>query len=696
LELTTATGLAATGGLVTRTQQACAAEGEDKRTILVIGAHLDDCEIGAGGVIAKAVRKGHRVVLLNVASDYSTWRTTKGREKEIRQALPIRSNPMRSTHGLVGALKATLLFAAVVLLAIVPAASAEEVAMDVDLNKPNAADDWVFPGKGTSIHGGELVLDGLKQTGVAAFLKEPAVSDMTLTCRVFVEPKGTGVRAFQLHFRSSDSVSYQYVHVNRSSAILCWSNSDEHWNELARVGVKRPEGKWLDVKVECKGSAVRFYLDGKLVISKDNALRTPGRVGFSTSQGLVRVKDIRVEGTAVRLDPPWRIVPRPKRHGTFHELPAKYRHTDVSGKLDIAVSKPFIISSRVTRPEMGAHEQPHLFKLQNGGVLLVFHKDGDIHGAQRVCLRSRDKGKTWTAEPERVNRDEAIGALKDGTVLCYDCYSFLKGEDVYAKEMFVSRDGGATFDGPLLAMITVQQLGQTLSSPVSATRTKFAARYKKTSAQWSDVGGPNFWRTILELDDGSLLACGHTRFKGDKRLRSACYKSTDRGMTWRCVSTIAYDPNINTEGYVEPVMSKCADGSVLCVMRTSGHRPLMQARSRDNGNSWEPATKTGVLGVDPDLCLMTGGVLACSYGRPGNRTMFSVDGTGAKWTDKTKIYEYHRGSFGYTGIVEVEPGKLLFVYDRHDAFPEYGGKHTTAIQGVYITVHRTDPDHETH
>ena len=30
-----------------------------------------------------------------------------------------------------------------------------------------------------------------------------------------------------------------------------------------------------------------------------------------------------------------------------------------------------------------------------------------------------------------------------------------------------------------------------------------------------------------------------------------------------------------------------------------------------------------------------------------------------------------RIGFGYTGIVEVQPGKLLYVYDRHDAYAEY-------------------------
>ena len=114
----------------------------------------------------------------------------------------------------------------------------------------------------------------------------------------------------------------------------------------------------------------------------------------------------------------------------------------------------------------------------------------------------------------------------------------------------------------------------------------------------------------------------------------------------------------------------------------------MQARSTDGGKTWGEFKETGSLGVDPDLWLMSNGVLACSYGRPGNRIMFSIDGTGKEWADRLKIYEYTRGSFGYTGIVEVEPNKLLFVYDRHDAYPEYGGKRTTAIQGVTITVRR--------
>jgi LmbE family N-acetylglucosaminyl deacetylase len=41
------------------------------KTLLVIGAHMDDCEAGAGGTIFKAIDQGLRVVLVNTIGDYS-------------------------------------------------------------------------------------------------------------------------------------------------------------------------------------------------------------------------------------------------------------------------------------------------------------------------------------------------------------------------------------------------------------------------------------------------------------------------------------------------------------------------------------------------------------------------------------------------------------------------------------------------
>jgi LmbE family N-acetylglucosaminyl deacetylase len=54
------------------------------KTFLAVGAHMDDAEIGAGGVLIQAARAGHRVVVVTVVSDYSTWLPTVGREEQTR------------------------------------------------------------------------------------------------------------------------------------------------------------------------------------------------------------------------------------------------------------------------------------------------------------------------------------------------------------------------------------------------------------------------------------------------------------------------------------------------------------------------------------------------------------------------------------------------------------------------------------
>ena len=359
------------------------------------------------------------------------------------------------------------------------------------------------------------------------------------------------------------------------------------------------------------------------------------------------------------------------------------RWSDKSGKLEITVSEPFIISSRIARPKLGHHEQPHLFKMPSGDVHLVFHSDGDIHGATRVVLRSGDKGKTWEPMPIPVNRHEAVGVLRDGTVLVYDDYAFRKEGNTFVGQMCVSTDGGKTF-GPV--ELAVFNRPENLDPRRTSTywQAKDLAKYQTTSAKWSDELCHALWRSVLQKPDGALIACAVTRYRGDKTTRVVCYHSTDKGKTWGNESTITQ----GKEYAHEPVMAFCSNGDVLCIMR----RELRQVRSTDGGRSWKEEKDLDGIGVDPDLCLLTGGVLACSYGRPNCYIVFSADGTGKKWTDRIKIYEYTSNrpgwSFGYTGIVEVDSGKLLMVYDRRDKFPEYGEKQTTAIQGVFITVRK--------
>jgi LmbE family N-acetylglucosaminyl deacetylase len=53
------------------------------KTLLAIGAHMDDSEWGAGGLMLQAVAAGMRVVIVQAVSDYSNWPPTQGREKRV-------------------------------------------------------------------------------------------------------------------------------------------------------------------------------------------------------------------------------------------------------------------------------------------------------------------------------------------------------------------------------------------------------------------------------------------------------------------------------------------------------------------------------------------------------------------------------------------------------------------------------------
>lgn len=63
------------------------AQSKRKKTFLAVEGHMDDAEIGAGAVLIQAARAGHRVVIVNIVSDLSSWEATIGREQKTRDQL---------------------------------------------------------------------------------------------------------------------------------------------------------------------------------------------------------------------------------------------------------------------------------------------------------------------------------------------------------------------------------------------------------------------------------------------------------------------------------------------------------------------------------------------------------------------------------------------------------------------------------
>ena len=144
------------------------------------------------------------------------------------------------------------------------------------------------------------------------------------------------------------------------------------------------------------------------------------------------------------------------------------------------------------------------------------------------------------------------------------------------------------------------------------------------------------------------------------------------------------NPSVGQEGFNEPVMIRLSrgprEGRLICLMRT-GNRvdPLYQTHSDDEGGTWSPPRPLPLKGVDPDLIEMADGTLACSFGyrilpepspppppEHGNYVAFSTD-QGETWGHVTHLpIEPHSAasrSTCYTSLREVEPGKLLVLFD---------------------------------
>lgn len=318
--------------------------------------------------------------------------------------------------------------------------------------------------------------------------------------------------------------------------------------------------------------------------------------------------------------------------------------------------------------------EPQLLRLSNGDLLLTFHAEGDVHFAHRPCYRSRDDGESWRLdEPQRAHREQAIGKSDDGnTVLAFDIYTFEIEPGKYLGSYYISKDGGETFEGPkrstiLINRVAAQPYPMTEEQrpdpdhPMSKFFIPLPNYYQPLVADASPRRGFSFWRYMIE-NDGRWVAPMQGRFHGDSFYRTVLVESNDDGATWRFVNTLAYEAERLIDGMCEPAIAEVADGSLSCVLRRGGGHPLAQTRSTDGGRTWsEPELLPG-HGVDPDLVLMSNGVLACTYGRPGRFVMFSEDGNGFSWGYRTEIGDWPGST--YMGIAEINPGELYLTYDE--------------------------------
>ena len=327
--------------------------------------------------------------------------------------------------------------------------------------------------------------------------------------------------------------------------------------------------------------------------------------------------------------------------------------------------------------------------------------NGDIQVHDR---RSSDGGATWAAAGHILENSTYQFPGPDGEVVLFQS-SFtnehVSGEGrpevsmtktgepgVYEAKFFRSADGGVT----------------RVSDPA---RIHLPPRFD----DWRGV----LCRKIVGLEDGSLLVSMYCRKEEgtplERKYRSLVLRSEDRGKTWHYLSTIAFDtsPDARGEGFDETCLLPLPDGRLLAFLRSGAsyqasigsfnngdpevdmpfgyakQTPVYLATSFNGGAHWGIPDPVSPFGVWPDAARMESGILAVSYGRPGNWLMFSQD-DGATWGPIIPFFHdlYPPDCSNYASIAEVAPNVLLVVYARTNPNDHWRSE----LAGTYFQVLR--------
>ncbi len=339
-------------------------------------------------------------------------------------------------------------------------------------------------------------------------------------------------------------------------------------------------------------------------------------------------------------------------------------HPSGDEQIQVTVGKPFTISS-----SKGHYNFPTLKQISEKESFVAVWASPDAalqpEDCKVACLWTQDGGRTWE-KPVMFHGNELGGhswiRRKDGTCVWLSYFCRPAGGEDFTR---LTCNVGHSSDGRSYSWSTG------------------AVSLPKPAKKWASGNAYMvFARSILEMDDGSLLATMYGQLEGDAKYRCILVRSADGGETWDYYSTIAYRPDAPGEGCCEPVVVRTSAGELLCVMRVSSGLPMWSCRSKDDGRTWTRARPMpdDAVSVFPDAVLMSNGVLAVSFGRPGCHIMFSVNGRGLRWTSRTTIHE-GTNTDAYTAIREVAPGRLLYVF--HESLREGNG-----IRGVFVEVRR--------
>jgi photosystem II stability/assembly factor-like uncharacterized protein len=283
-------------------------------------------------------------------------------------------------------------------------------------------------------------------------------------------------------------------------------------------------------------------------------------------------------------------------------------------------------------------------------------------GGRALLIRSTDEGKTWSKPVTLIDtpaddRHPAFVELRDGTILC-SFFTYVgepeNGDLSKAPELAARVHITRSFNG-----------GRTWEQKPRTVRTPFL---------YDETDGP-----FVRLKDGSVLIAINGRPRSGPPDQAAVLRSTNRGKTWKLLSTIKADHDLQEITVAElparglaPWDKRGPDGAGTRQNDPTGLVLMARAEgdicwSEDHGHTWTPPVTFGMRMYAPSLYVLRDGTLVCLHGSyaPGHgglRVIFSTDG-GRTWIAPAKDHGFLVDqAYGYGKAMELPDGSLFITY----------------------------------
>jgi hypothetical protein len=156
-------------------------------------------------------------------------------------------------------------------------------------------------------------------------------------------------------------------------------------------------------------------------------------------------------------------------------------------------------------------------------------------------------------------------------------------------------------------------------------------------------------------------------------------RSTNRGKTWRAISTIRADHALQ-----ETTITELPDGRFVFMARPEGDI----AWSNDKCKTWTKPITFGFRMFAPSLFVLRDGTLVClhgSYTKGGLRMIFSTDG-GLTWYAEGQNYGFLvDDTYGYGKAAELPDGSLFIAHIDSGGHSADRAK-TNAVLGIRVRI----------